>query len=318
MTGPFTFGCQIWPQGTTWAALRRAAILADQLGYDYLFTWDHFVSHLGDPDERNFECWQLLAAWAAVTERVRIGALVSGVTYRHPGVLAKMAATLDHVSDGRAILGIGGSWHEGEHKQLGIPFPPLGERLGRLREAVRVCRELWGPHPVAEFAGKYYSLTAARAEPKPIQKRLPILIGGAGEKTTLRIVARHADLWHVWSPPAGFGKKFEILKRHCAEVGRDVSEIRPLAGGWLAIRDTREAAFDVLKERAYAHGLGTPDPEDYHSPLHGTPESVAQRLAEYARNGARGYVAVFVPPFDEESMRRLLTEVGPRLRALLA
>src|SRR5437868_1312311 len=171
-----------------------------------------------------FKAWSLQAACGALTTHVRLGTLATGNTYRHPPVLAKMVATLDHITDGRAILGLGAAWHEGEHAMYGLRFPSTAGRLGRMDEAARVLRLLLDD-PVASFQGKHYSLTDAVAEPKPVQRRLPLLIGGGGEQKTLRTVARYADYWHGHGPPDVIRHKLEVLARHCAEVGRDLRDI---------------------------------------------------------------------------------------------
>lgn len=193
-------GVQVHPDHTTWPAMREIGLVADRLGYDSLWTWDHFVPLRGDHVGPTFEGWQILAAWGAITERVRIGTLVSGVTYRHPALVAKMAATLDHITNGRAILGIGGAWHEREHRMYGMDFDTPGVRLRKLDEACRLMRSLLDNERTT-FHGKYYTITDARAEPKPVQRKLPIMIGGGGERKTLRSTARWADMWHGFGTP---------------------------------------------------------------------------------------------------------------------
>ncbi len=222
------FGVNLLGQHRTWPDLRDAAIRIDELGFDSLWTWDQFRPFTGDPNGPMFEAWQLLAAWGASTSRVKVGILVTGVTYRHPAVLAKMVATLDHVTGGRAILGLGAAFNASEHAMYGIPFPPTGERLALLDEACEAIRMLLD-RPVARFDGRWVKLADAVCEPKPIQARLPILVGGRGERKTLRTVARFADYWHC--PPSAVDElphKLEVLRCHCADVGRDPDTITPL------------------------------------------------------------------------------------------
>jgi alkanesulfonate monooxygenase SsuD/methylene tetrahydromethanopterin reductase-like flavin-dependent oxidoreductase (luciferase family) len=262
-----------------------------------------------------FEAWELLAAWAAITSKVRLGTLVTGNTYRHPPVLAKMAATLDHVSDGRAIIGLGAAWHEGEHAMYGIPFPSTGGRLARMDEAARVLRLLLD-EPVASFEGKHYRLTDAVAEPKPLQRRLPILIGGAGEQKTLRTVARYADYWHGHGTPEVIRHKLDVLAAHCAEIGRDPAEVTPLT----SVRPDvvlREKVGDVeaqLERVRVRYSAPEPLPMN---PIH-TADGLVERCAELWAAGARGFIMYFKAPFDHETIERIATEVRPKLEEAIA
>ncbi|MDQ3399756.1 MAG: TIGR03560 family F420-dependent LLM class oxidoreductase [Chloroflexota bacterium] len=314
MSSPIHFGIQLHPQYVSWDEMREFGLLVDELGYDSLMTWDHFVPLSGDPTGPNLEGWQVLAAWAAITKQTRIAMLVTGNTYRHPAVLANMAATLDHISGGRSILGLGASWHEAEHRMYGIPFDTVPIRLARLREASRIVRSLLEQERTT-FQGKHYTITDARCGPKPIQKRLPLLIGGGGEQVTLRITARYADMWHGFGTPAVIARKIAILKRHCAEVGRDYAEILPTTGGGMLVRDTEDGVtkrLATVRERSRMSASPA-------LPLPGIPtvEAVAQRLAEHWRAGARGFVFGMSPPYDRETIERLIGEVRPRLQEII-
>lgn len=269
----------------------------------------------GDPKGPMFEAWALLAAWGALTKQVRLGTLVTGNTYRHPAVLAKMVATVDHITNGRAILGLGAAWHEGEHGMYGIPFPSTGGRLGRMDEAARVLRLLLG-EPVATFTGKHYTLKDAVAEPKPVQKRLPLLIGGGGERKTLRTVATYADYWHGHGAPDVIKHKLEVLAKHCADVGRDVREITPLTTVRpdLVLRD-RVADVETQLERVRVRGNGT-EPI-LMNPIH-TVDALVERCAELWKAGARGFILYFKAPFDHETIERVATEVRPKLEEAIA
>ena len=185
MTYSMDLGVNLWPQNTTWQALREHALLADRLRFDSLWVWDHFYSINGDLHRPNLEGWQIQAAYAAITKNVRIGCLVSGITHRHPAVLANMATTLDNISDGRAILGIGAAWNALEHNAYGIDLGTPAERSNRFAEATKIIRQLVDGKRVS-FSGKYYELVNAEVLVRPVQKRLPILIGGGGEQRTLR------------------------------------------------------------------------------------------------------------------------------------
>jgi F420-dependent oxidoreductase-like protein len=290
-------------------------VLVDRLGFDSVWTWDHFMPLDGDPTGPMFEAWELLAAWGALTSRVRVGTLVTGVTYRHPPVLAKMVATVDHITNGRALLGLGAAWHEREHAMYGIPFPPTGGRLARMDEAAHVLRLLLD-EPVATFAGKYYSLTDAVAEPKPVQKRLPLLIGGGGEQKTLRTVAKYADYWHGHGPPDVIRHKLEVLAAHCADVGRDIREITPLTSVRpdVVLRD-RVADVEAQLDRVKARFKLPERPEM--NPIH-TVDALVERCAALWQAGARGFILYFMAPFDHETIERVATEVRPKLEAAIA
>lgn len=286
----------------------------DRLGYDSLLTWDHFIPLIGDTSGPNLEGWQILAAWAAITKHVKIAMLVSGNTYRHPAVLANMAATLDHISGGRAILGLGAAWNEQEHRMYGIPFDTAPIRLAKMREAARIIRSLLDSERTT-YAGKHYTITDALCEPKPLQPHLPLLIGGGGEQVTLRVTARYADLWHGFGTPEVIAHKIGVLRRHCEEVGRDLRQILITTGGGLFIRDTEEGVqrrFREVRER----NRSTVDPA---RPVDGVPtvEAVAQRLAQHWRNGVRGFIFGMSPPYDRETIERLIGEVRPRLLDLV-
>lgn len=214
-------------QNATIEQYRAVWRIADEAGFDHCWCMDHFATLGARDDGPIFEAWTLLAAMAAATSRTRIGCAVTGNTYRHPAVLAKAAVTIDHLSGGRLEFGIGAGWAENEHTMLGLPFGTAGDRADRLEEACQVIRSLW-TQARASFAGQHYQLTGAVAEPKPVQQpHPPIWIGGAGRRRTLRIAAQHAS---VWNAPGGSPEEVTelsgVLDRHCAEVGRDPTEIR--------------------------------------------------------------------------------------------
>ena len=200
---------------------------AEAAGFDSVWVMDHYfqLPPLGGPDQPMLEAYTLLGALAARTDRVQLGTLVTGVTYRNPGILAKIVTTLDVISKGRAILGIGGAWYEAEHQGLGIEYPSDRVRLDMLEEAVQVCRALFTGDDVS-FTGTYFQLDHARNLPRPVQAGGPrIMIGGGGEKRTLRLVAKYADQCNVTGDAATLAHKIEVLHRHCGEVGRDPAEI---------------------------------------------------------------------------------------------
>jgi alkanesulfonate monooxygenase SsuD/methylene tetrahydromethanopterin reductase-like flavin-dependent oxidoreductase (luciferase family) len=307
---PIRFGALCWNQYTDWTALQDAGRAVDAAGFDTLWTWDHLYPIIGEWRGPILEGWLTLAAWAQVTERVRLGLMVGANTFREPTLVAKMATTLDHISGGRAILGIGGAWFEREHEAYGIPFGSgFPERLRWLGEALPLMRGmLRGEEPSA--GGERYTAKAVRNDPPPVQERLPILVGGGGEKVTLRLVARYADANNLGGGFENVKRKEEILLRHCEEVGRDPSEIERTVGtGVVIIRDSREEAEKVLRSTFERNGRA----ELWKDQPVGTPEDVAERLEPYLGIGYRHFISGFPSPYDRESMERLISEVKPRL-----
>ena len=310
LTTPIRLGALPWNQYTTWPALLEAGGRADRLGYDTLWTWDHLYPIIGSHEGPIFEGWLTLAAWAQATQRIRIGLMVGANTFREPALTAKMATTLDHISNGRAILGIGGAWFETEHEAYGLPFGSgFPERLRWLSEALPIMRGmLHGERPTA--AGPRYAAKAVRNDPPPIQERLPLLIGGGGEQVTLKLVARYGDANNIGGGIEAVTRKEAILVRHCETIGRDPAEIERTTGiGTVIIRDSREEAERVhaaMFERNGRADRWTDQPI-------GTPEDVAEKLAPFLGIGYRHLIAGFPAPHDEESMTRFATEVRPIL-----
>ena len=303
-------GALCWNQYTDWPSLLQAGIRADELGYSTLWTWDHVYPIVGSAEGPMFEGWLTLAAWAQATERVRIGLMVGANTFREPTLTAKMATTLDHISGGRAILGIGGAWFETEHEAFGLQFGDgFPERLRWLGEALPVMRGmLRGETPTA--AGPRYRAKEVRNDPPPLQERLPLLVGGGGEQVTLKLVARYADANNVGGGIDSVRRKEAILVQHCETVGRDPAEIERTSGiGAVIIRDSRAEAERV--QRAVFERNGKARIWD-DQPI-GTPEDIAERLAPYLEIGYRHLIAGFPSPYDEESMTRFATEVRPLL-----
>ena len=306
---PVRLGALCWNQYTDWPNLLEAGRRVDQLGYDSLWTWDHVYPIVGSHEGPMFEGWLTITAWAQATERVRIGLMVVANTFRNPALTAKMATTLDHISGGRAILGVGAAWFETEHEAFGLEFGSgAPERLRWLGEALPIMRGmLHGERPSA--AGPRYSAKDVLNLPPPIQERLPLVVGGGGEKVTLKLVARYADANNVGGGFEGVKRKEETLVRHCETVGRDPAEIERTTNiGAIVIRDSRAQAERVQEELFRRNG----NAERWDSPV-GTPEDVAEQLAPYLGIGYRHLIAGFPSPYDEETMTRYATEV----RALL-
>ncbi len=205
-------------------------------GWDGMWLADHFMPNATDTSTPWPEAWTTLAALAPQVPGIRLGTLVTGNTYRHPAVLAKMAATVDHISGGRLVLGIGSGWQENEHQQYGIEFGTVRQRLDRLEEACAMIKSLFN-EPSANFDGRFYTLKEATLEPKPLQPNLPLMVGGGGEKVTLRITARYADEWNVWGTVETMIHKMKILDRHCEDIGRDPKNIQRSAVALLFLSD---------------------------------------------------------------------------------
>ncbi len=307
------FGALCWNQYTDWPSLLRAGVRADELGYDTLWTWDHLYPIVGDSHGPIFEGWLTITAWAMATSRIRIGLMVGANTFREPTLTAKMATTLDHLSAGRAILGIGAAWFEEEHLDFGIPFGDgFPERLRWLGEALPLMRGMLdGTEPTA--SGPRYRARHVRNDPAPVQEHLPILIGGGGEKVTLKLVAKYGDMNNVGGGIENVRRKEAILLEHCAAVGRDPAEIERTTGiGTVFIRDDRAEAERLFRAAFERNRIAEPWKDQ---PV-GTPEDVAAMLAPYLELGYRHFIAGIPATYDEESMTRLITEVKPLLERM--
>jgi len=242
-----------WPGGSTEFGARLAQIgkTAEDAGFASIWVMDHFfqIQFVGQPDEPMLESYATLSYLAGLTHRVRLGALVTGVVYRHPGILVKAVSTLDVLSGGRAYLGIGAAWFEREALGLGVPFPPLKERFERLEEALQIAKQMWSGK-IAPYQGKHYHLAETLNSPQPLTKpHPPILIGGSGEKKTLKLVAKYADACNLFASAGTdeIRKKLDILKRHCEEIGRPYDEIERTALGTANLSPGNMTASDVIK-----------------------------------------------------------------------
>lgn len=246
---PVRIGVQIQPQHADYAAIRDAVARAEELGLDVAFNWDHFYPLFGDPDGQHFECWTMLAAWAEQTSRIQIGALVTCNSYRNPDLLADMTRTVDNISGGRLILGIGSGWFEKDYDSYGYEFGTAGSRLDDLAEALpRIEHRLSALNP-------------------PAVGSVPVLIGGGGEKKTLRLVAKHADIWHTFVTGEELDHKLNVLARHCDAVGRDINEIEVSVGAGGRGRDNQalpapeDKGDELLGQGATLFTLGTTGPD---------------------------------------------------------
>ncbi len=279
---------------------------AEASGWDGIWYADHFMPNAEDTSTPWPECWTTLSALAVAVPRIRIGSLVAGNTYRHPAVLAKMAATIDHLCQGRLVLGLGAGWQENEHKQYGIPFYTVAERLARLDEACAVIKSLF-TEKKSNFDGRFYQLENASLEPKPLQDPLPLLIGGGGEKVTLKIAARWADEWNVWGTPDTLRHKIGVLEGHCADLGRDPGTIHKSAQALLFMSEDREW---LEKRRQTPMQMAT---------MIGTPAELRETVAAYADAGVDELI---IPDFTlgqgdakKAAMDTFIHEVAGRPRA---
>ncbi len=313
---PIRFGVQMAPEDVTYEQVLETARLVEQLGYDSFWLNDHFIPILGDKDRPHLESWIVLAALAPQTERIRLGILVTGNTYRHPAVLAKMATTVDQISRGRLDFGIGAGWEEFEHTAYGIPFYTAKERAERLGEALEVITRLWrDDHP--SYDGTYYDLAKAPFAPKPVQRpHPPIVVGGQGKQWIMPIVARYADEWNVpvGITPEGMQERLVFLRQECQRIGRTpcvsgVSVFLPLANITaipLAGAVTRLGARVLYDERAAI------------SVLAGSASEITEKIRTFTDAGADHVIITTRPAINHDLMRRFATEIMPAFRQAAA
>ncbi|MGH8925533.1 MAG: LLM class flavin-dependent oxidoreductase [Acidimicrobiia bacterium] len=306
------FGVLLWSQGSDWPRFEEAARTVEGLGYDHLWTWDHLYAIFGDPYQPIFEGWVAIAALAKVTARIQIGLLVGANTFRNPALVAKLATSVDHVSGGRAILGLGGAWFELEHEAFGIDFGKSpGARLAWLDEAVGIVRRLLAGEEVTH-RGERYRFEALRIIPGPLGP-LPLMIGGGGERKTLRTVAKYADMWNGFGNPEITAHKIRVLRKHCEEVGRDPAEIELTVGCKPLIRDTEAEARNVWHNLMARNQTPTSRVEDDESFWIGTVDQMVERMTAYRRIGVDTFIFEMPAPYDDETLERLISEVKPEI-----
>jgi F420-dependent oxidoreductase-like protein len=308
--GVFTsMAFQTWPGVLDlWRHLERT-------GWDIACVTDHFMPNTKEREGSMLESWSTLSALAALVPRMRVGTIVLGNTYRHPSLVAKMAAQVDIISEGRLLLGLGAGWQENEHEAYGIPFYTMRERLERLDEACEVMRALFTQRR-SDYKGRYYQLSDAPLDPKPVQRPYPeIMIGGGGERVTLRIVARHADHWNVWGGPEVVARKGAILDEHCAAVGRDPKAIRRSGNMALLITDRKDQVEKLAETIGARMGVHAADPRD--TCLAGTPDQIREQLHRLREAGADTlFITTLFRPMAElrPDLDRLMTEIAPEFR----
>lgn len=317
--GPLRIGFQVWGQYVTWAELMAIGAEIDGLGFDELWSNDHFLPLAAGTEGADgglagpvFEGWSILFGWAGISHRARMGCLVSGAGYRNPALLVKMATVLDHATSGRAALGLGGGWFAPEHRAFGWAFPPLGERIDRFGEAARICRGLLDGGEVTR-SGDWFTTEGARNDPRPVQDRLPLVIGGSGEKRTLRIVAETADIWNGDSDtPESFARRNEILDGHCRDVGRDPSTIERTVGlPPVIIRPSRAEAVEVLTDILERHATDRAAARRAaeSSPFADTLDAVVTRLGAYRDAGANAVMFDLPAPYDRATIEAMAGQV---------
>jgi len=303
-SGRLRLGFQVWGQYVSWSELMAIGREIDELGFDELWSNDHLLPQAAgaaiDGGGPVFEGWSTLFGWAGITRQARMGCLVSGAAYRNPGVLVKMATALDHATGGRAVLGLGAGWFELEHEAFGFEFPPVGRRLDRLGDAAAISRGLLDGSAVTH-AGAWFSAVDARNDPPPLQPRLPIAIGGSGEKRTLRIVAEYADIWNAdQDDPESFRRRNDILDEHCRAVGRAPESIERTAGlAAPCIRPTRSAAVEVLTDILVRQAMSAAAAREMasNSPFTGPVASVVAELRRYHDAGVDAVMFDWPAPF---------------------
>ena len=309
-------GINLWSQASEWPAFLAAGRRAEELGYDSLWTWDHIYAIFGDPHQPILEGYAALAALAQATSRIRLGLFVGANTFRNPGLAVKSLTTIDHISGGRAALGIGGAWFELEHTAFGIDFGSgFGQRLDWLDESVSAIRTLLDGGTVTSEPGGRYAFDELRISPPPVQAHLPIMIGGGGEKKTLRIVAQYADIWNVFGTPETVARKDAILREHCAAVGRDSARIERTLGFKPTIRSTQAEAERSSSTCWQRTRTPTSRMEGDVSVWTGTPEQIAETMLSYRKVGFDTFIAELAAPYDAETMETLINVVKPMVES---
>jgi F420-dependent oxidoreductase-like protein len=293
-----------------WGKAVEVAVLAEELGYDSLWWYDHFHNVPVPAHEAVFECWTTVAAISQRTSRIALGQMVGCNSYRNPALLAKMTSTIDILSGGRLFWGIGAGWYEHEYKGYGYEFPSPKVRIGMLRETIEIVRAMW-TQPDVSYDGEHYRLEGAQCDPKPLQQpHPPILIGGGGEQLTLRVVARHATHSNFGGKPHEWAHKAEVLQGHCAAVGRDYGEITKTWSPEVFIRET-EAEVAAAGSRSF---WGESVDSWTEGNLVGTPEQVAEKLQTYVDLGCAGFYPWCSDYPDTETLRLFAEKVIPHFR----
>ena len=299
-----------------WRLMINVAKRGEELGFDSLWVYDHFHTVPKPlPGRSVFEAWTILAALSQITEKVRLGTLVTCILYRYPTVLAKIVANIDVMSGGRVEFGIGACWYEHEFMGYGIEFPPPGRRIRMLDEALEIIKLMWTRDEV-DFEGKYYKIKGALNDPKPLQKPYPpILIGGGGEKLTLRVVAKHADKHHVGGTYEVYKHKLEVLKAHCKAVGRNYNDIVKVHGGMLIIGDDEKIKQVIKETEIFRYRPVTVEGLKKGS-YAGTPEEILEKIKKFADLGVREFIFYFPQAYKLKPLEEFAEKILPEAREL--
>lgn len=293
-----------------WQKSVDVAVLAEELGYDSIWVYDHFHNVPKPAQEAVFECWTTIAAISQRTSRIRLGQMVGCNSYRNPGLLAKITSTVDVISGGRLDWGIGAGWYESEYRGYGYEFAKPSDRIGMLKETVEIVKSMWS-QPETTYDGKYYKMSRANCDPKPLQQpNPPVWIGGGGEQLTLRVVAQHADVSNFGSSLEEFTKKRAILQQHCKVVGRDEDTIRKTISSEVFIRETEAEVIAAGSKNLW----GEPAESWRSKALVGTPEQVSEKIQKYLDAGCTGFVPWCADYPSTESLELFATKVIPNFR----
>jgi alkanesulfonate monooxygenase SsuD/methylene tetrahydromethanopterin reductase-like flavin-dependent oxidoreductase (luciferase family) len=279
-----------WPAPSKWEYMLNDWQYLASKNWDGLWMMDHFMAPNNPQDNPVSESFTSIAALGSLIDNVRIGTMVAGNTYRHPAVLAKMAVNLDHITKGRFILGIGCGWQELEHSVFGIDFPPISQRVKMLNESADILSNLLSGNEV-NFSGDYYNLSQAKLSPAPLTDKIPLLIGGGGEKVTLKTVAKFADAWNIWASPSLFERKLAVLTKHCELINRDVSEIHKTVAINILFSDDRQK-IQQLKTNSW-------------SLIGGNIDEISQRIGEFINMGVN---EIIVAAYNKDSYQRVSLE----------
>ncbi len=304
------FDLKLPAQDITWSDYQAAATIADGLAFNTFWTWDHLFPIFGDMDGSEHECYTTLAAFAAATKRVRLGAHVSGVMYRNPALQIKLATEIDVISNGRFEFGIGAAWAEREFRAFNIPFPPPKERIGTLRETLDLAKLVWSgdPRKKVTFEGKYVHATDLFINPQPIQKpHPPIFIGGGGEQLTLRVVAKHADTWHGFGDIPTLQRKIDLIHTYARDYGRDGASIVKSSDAQIWVGDLPDSAVKRMAEMT-----GRPPDQVRGSIISGDPAAIEQRLRPYIDIGITRFIVSAGSLDFADNWRRISEEIIPR------
>ena len=317
MVGRMKFGFQILTYGSSWDDVLATVRRLESLGYDYVFGHDHLYSTGGNPYQPFFEGWTTLAAWAQATDRISLGLTVGNNTFRNPGGVAKMATTIDHISGGRSVLGLGAGNVELEVVAHGLAWASTGVRLDRLEEALELIRAVVDGKTV-DHVGPTYTFRAVRHAPLPRRRPLPFLVGAEGERKGLRVAARFADIWQIFVPIDGFefwSHKDDVFRLHCRELERDHSTVERMIGCKLVLRSDPADARRAFEDLRVVHGWG----ESVWDVVWATsPALAAEALVGFAALGVSSFLPQLAWPYDTETIERLIGEVAPLVASSMA